>query len=79
VSYGEILTHEDRSDEVYRLGGLIDYVDALQIAEALFIEIGLRPEGADRAARALFARLASADHGPLLVSRVYEVGEGDPA
>lgn len=71
--YGHSPTLDERSPEVYRIGGLIDIIDAWQITKDTLVEVGLIPEHADRVSKAIFARLGNAPEAPILPCRVYEV------
>lgn len=71
--YGHTPTRDERSAEVYRIGGLMDTIDAWQIAKDTLVEVGLIPEHAEAISKAIFARLAAAPEAPILPCRVYEV------
>jgi len=73
--YGHTPTRDERSAEVYRIGGLMDSIDAWEITKATLVEVGLIPEHADAVSKAIFARLAQAPEAPILPCRVYEATE----
>lgn len=75
--YGHSPTRDERSPEVYRIGGLMDQIDAWQITKDTLVEVGLPAERADRVSKAIFARLVAAPESPILPCRVYEAEDGD--
>lgn len=76
--YGHVIDREERSAEVYRIGGLHDVVDAWAITEQVLKEVGLPPESAERLARSIFARLGVADGGGIQPCRLTEVKQPEP-
>jgi hypothetical protein len=78
--YGHQLDRDERSAELYRIGGLMDSVDAWTITAAALTELGdVDKASADQLARAIFARLAQAEGGPILPCRLTEVEQPTPA
>lgn len=74
--YGHRIDRAERSAETYRIGGLMDQIDATRIIAEAFTEFcQVRPEYAEKMAHAVLARLAQADHAPILACRVYEADE----
>lgn len=73
--YGHRPTRDERSAEVYRIGGLMDTIDAWEITKQALMEIGLTDEHADRVSKAIFARLADAPEAPILPCRIYDAPE----
>jgi hypothetical protein len=77
--YGHQLDRDERSAELYRIGGLMDSVDAWTITAAALNELGdVDKASADQLARAIFARLAQAEGGPILPCRLTEVEQPRP-
>lgn len=75
--YGHKIDRAERSAETYRIGGLMDGIDAVEIAKTTLIEaFGVSAQRAETVARAIFARMCKAEHAPILACRVYEV-EGE--
>lgn len=74
--YGHKIDRAERSEETYRIGGLMDMIDATEILKALFTELGHGDRSEDLA-RAALARLTHAPDHPILACRVYEMATPD--
>lgn len=71
---GHVLDPEERSADVYRIGGLMDAIDAVEITAGTLMEaFGIPLERADRVARAIYARLSDAPGGAIQPCRLTEV------
>lgn len=77
--YGHRIDRSERSEETYRIGGLMDMIDATEILKNTLGEIipGVGAEQRERWAQAMLARLTNAPEHPLLVCRVYEMASPD--
>jgi hypothetical protein len=83
---GELcIDRRHRSEEVYRIGGLRDDLDAKDIIVGLLVETGMDRGRAIRVAEALMGRLlfqdptlpSEAQPGPIFITRLYEVERTD--